>query len=200
MKCPQVLGPFLSGKNGFSNDPTSLVCKRQIYSNYIYDIIWINTSWHIIRSPFSPCLQRHFSLGPDWEVAPTVVAEVWRVAFRQVVRIGESAKVGREVPWKCQRFGKTQGVQLVQPVSGDFLEIFWRFLERLIWKSPGQPALSARWIWRFFGEPLPSQEAVALVASRCHLLRAASRNNEPPDRGERKLLPWPRRCDMNWYD
>ena len=129
MKCPQVLGPFLSGKNGFSNDPTSLVCKRQIYSNYIYiyDIIWINTSWHIIRSPFSPCLQRHFSLGPDWEVAPTVVAEVWRVAFRQVVRIGESAKVGREVPWKCQRFGKTQGVQLVQPVSGDFLEIFWRF-------------------------------------------------------------------------
>ena len=63
-------------------------------------------------------------MGPDWEVAPTVVAEVWRVAFRQVVRIGESAKVGREVPWKCQRFGKTQGVQLVQPVSGDFLEIF----------------------------------------------------------------------------
>ena len=51
------------------------------------------------------------------------MAEVWRVAFRQVVRIGESAKVG-----KCQnameRFGKTKGVQLVQPFSGDFLEFF----------------------------------------------------------------------------
>ena len=75
------------------------------------------------------------------------MAEVWRVAFRQVVRIGESAKVG-----KCQnameRFGKTKGVSTCfNHFSGDFLDFFLRFLEifleRLILYRQGQPALSA---------------------------------------------------------
>jgi hypothetical protein len=119
--------------------------------------------------------------------------------------LGSGRGVARGLPTSRSHRGECQGgiMPWEMPWFNHFLEIFWRFFE--IFRatdlvSPGQPALRARWIWRFFGEPLPSQEAVAVVASRCHLLRAASRNSEPPDRGERKLLPWPRRCDMNWYD
>jgi hypothetical protein len=69
-----------------------------------------------------PLQSGNFSLGP------LEVAEVWRVAFRQVVRIGESAKVG-----KCH--GKCHGSTIFWRFSGDFL----RFLERLILYRQGNP-------------------------------------------------------------
>ena len=208
------------------------------YTVIIYIYIYIYMNKYIITHPYIiiiPLQKRGFSL-----------AEVWRVAFRQVVRIGESAKVGLEMPWKCHghAIGKTKGVQpfsifwKVEPFSGDFLEkdqnlesstIFWRFWLEADWKQSdwwlifhrqGNPLWvpvgsddfleshflhKRQWrLWRHGVTCLERLGTVSMLVPCCLRVRffvdlfkdAAS---APPDRGERKVLPWPRRCDMNWY-
>ena len=111
MKCPQVLGPFLSGKNGFSNDPTSLVCKRQIYSNYIY--IYINVHIYIyVYIHHYISLHHHFPLAKRKFFLGT---------------LGSGRGVARGLPTSRSHRGECQGGKM--PWFNHFLEIFWRFFE-----------------------------------------------------------------------